>query len=594
MSQKSPWFNIVSKIRSLPGPPTPTKQRQLTEDERKGQIFIYFIGAIWILLAIDTVYQFYLAFAFQQQGSPDYQQFYTFAINDISFLIFFSLVWWGHRWYPRLMRHIFLGVIIVGAIFFFEVAILNRIFIVMALPIIMAAFLIGPFFSFFYFGLITATYYLRVYLAGISALDIEASPINFFVLFIVAMVSWLISRSLEKSLAETRALNRELDQRVQDRTRELAESLEREQALSIRNETILRSIADGIIVFDAYQQVLMANPAASKLARRNLNDLNQHQILDTIDETEAKESLSDWLTGNPPEKQSNIRFVWHKRTLSANVAPVVLPRESNKSIGAGHVMVLRDFTREAQLERAKDLFLGTVSHELRTPMSAIKGYVEVLLDLEQGTISAEGYGYLQTINISIIQLLTLANDLIDLSRLEAGEIELYCQWVDIETVIQDAVRMVQQEFNARNLELKIEIEPELPQLYVDGRRILQVLLNLLSNAYKYTVEGGATIRAYQVDNYVHIAVTDTGTGITTEDQANLFQRFFRANDQVVQQVGGTGLGLNISKGLTELHDGQLSFESQYGVGTTFTLSLPVGSAEPRPDVVQTPVEEMNV
>ena len=594
MSQKSPSSDVVSKIKGLLGQLKPRKRSHLTEVARKGQIFVFFIGAIWILLAIDTVYQFYLAFAFQQQGSPDYQQFYTFAINDISFLIFFSLIWWGHRWYPRLMRHIFLVVIIIGTIFFFDIAILNRIFIAMALPIIMAAFLIGPFFSFVYFGLITTTFYIRANLAGFTVLDIEVSPTNFFVLFMLAVVSWLIARSLEKALAETRALNRELDQRVQDRTRELAESLEREQALSIRNETILRSIADGIIVFDAYQNVLMANPAANLMAHQNLGHLDQQQVLATIDEAEANQTLSDWLAGNPPENQSNIRFEWHNRILSANVAPVVLPRESNKSIGAGHVMVLRDFTREAQLERAKDLFLGTVSHELRTPMSAIKGYVEVLLDLEQETISEEGYEYLQTINMSVKQLLTLANDLIDLSRLEAGEIELYRQWLDIETVVQDGVKIVQQEFNARNLNLKTDIEPQLPQLYVDGRRILQVLLNLLSNAYKYTVEGGATIRAYQADNYVHIAVTDTGTGIKPEDQASLFQRFFRANDQVVQQVGGTGLGLNISKGLTELHNGYLSFESRYGIGTTFTLTLPVVLTETSHDVLATQAEEVNL
>ena len=586
MHQIAPLFDLIAQFKERFSPTTSSQRAQLTEDERKGRVFVSFIGVICALLVLDTLYQVYLAFAFQQQAGSDYQQFYTFALNDLSFLVFFGLIWRGHRWFPGLMRHLFLVIIIIGVIFFFEIAMLNRIFIAMALPIIMAAFLIKPFFSFVYFALITGAFYLRAYQTGFTVLDIELSPTNFFVLFILAFVSWLIARSLESALAETWALNRELDQRVQDRTRELAEALDREQTLAVRNETILKSIADGIVVFDADQQVLMANPAANRMARRRLDILDQVQVLDTIDE-QASQNLSAWLAGSPPEDQPHIRFEWHKRILSANVAPVRLAKESDQTVSAGNVMVLRDFTREAQLERAKDLFLSTVSHELRTPMSAIKGYAEVLLDLEQDTISAEGYEYLQTISMSITQLLSLANDLIDLSRFETGEIELYCQWLDLETVIQDAIRMVQQEFQSRNLSLQIDLEPNLPQLYIDGRRILQVLLNLLSNAYKYTAEGGATMRVYQTDKQIHIAVSDTGVGIKPEDQANLFQRFFRASDQAVQQAGGTGLGLNISKAFTELHGGQFSFESEYGVGTTFTLILPIERVETEPDSSQT-------
>ncbi len=207
-------------------------------------------------------------------------------------------------------------------------------------------------------------------------------------------------------------------------------------------------------------------------------------------------------------------------------------------------------------------------------MSAIKGYVEVLLDLEKETISPEGYEYLQTIDTSIKQLLTLANDLIDLSRLETGEIELYREWVDVPMIVQQATQITQQEFVARNLSLVVNIEEPLPKLYVDKRRILQILLNLLSNAYKYTTEGGATVHVGQSEGWVNIAVTDTGIGIKKSDQAQLFQRFFRATDQMIQQAGGTGLGLAISKGFTELHGGKLTFESQYGVGTTFNVTLP--------------------
>jgi two-component system cell cycle sensor histidine kinase PleC len=215
-----------------------------------------------------------------------------------------------------------------------------------------------------------------------------------------------------------------------------------------------------------------------------------------------------------------------------------------------------------------------VSHELRTPMTAIQGFVSVLLEMEKNTISDKGYEHLLTIDVSIKQLLKLANELIDLSRMETGEIDLYCQWVDIGAIVKNAAKIIEQEFTSRNLSLTVNLAQHLPKLYVDRNRILQVLLNLLSNAYKYTGQGGATVEVTQSDEWVNISVIDTGIGIKEADKAKMFDRFFRASDRFVQKAGGTGLGLNISKGLAELHGGKLNFDSEYGVGTTFTVSLP--------------------
>jgi signal transduction histidine kinase len=156
-----------------------------------------------------------------------------------------------------------------------------------------------------------------------------------------------------------------------------------------------------------------------------------------------------------------------------------------------------------------------------------------------------------------------------------GEIELYREWIDLTPIVKQATKLVQQEFVARNLNLEVNMPDNLPLLYLDKNRILQVLLNLLSNAYKYTAQGGATLEVTQSDKLVNITVVDTGVGIKPADQTNMFNRFFRASDQVVQQAGGTGLGLSITKGLTELHGGQLTFTSQYGVGTTFQITLPL-------------------
>ncbi|MBN1991226.1 MAG: hypothetical protein JW953_00870 [Anaerolineae bacterium] len=543
----------------------------LPEDKYKNLIFNYFVGTVWVLAVLDTAWNVYLALTLEGQLASKYSGFIPF---DVAFLALWGLTWLGHRWYPRLMRHLFLVLIIIGTIFFFNWEDIDRIFIAYAIPIIMAAFLIRPIYSFVYLIFVICAYTFRFYQEGFSITGgVEYNYVSLLGLAIISVVAWLIALFLERSLAETRALNRDLDQRVQERTRELAAALRREHTLAVRNKTILEAIADGVLVFDADQQVVVANPAANRLARRDLRSFNLSDFLATV-EGKARDSIRAWLAGQKPSKSSNVRFEWYNRIISANVAPVILPGTEDKRVGDGNVMVLRDFTKEAELERAKDVFLGMVSHELRTPMTAIQGYVDLLLTIEKEQISAKGYQYLQTINDSVKQLLKLANELIDLSRLETGEIELYYQWVDLAEVVGQAVKIVQQEFASRKLNLEVKLEDNLPQLYVDRNRINQVLLNLLSNAYKYTTTGGAIVAVSQNEEWININISDTGIGIKEIDQEKLFERFFRAADRIVQQASGTGLGLNISKGLIELHGGTLTFESKYGAGTTFNVALP--------------------
>lgn len=544
----------------------------LPEDKRKGEIFSYFAAAVWVLTIVDLIYNLFILWGIGDQGAQEYAEYIP---GGIAVVVVMGLIWVGHRWYPQLARHLFLVLVVMGATFTFNATDIEIIFVGMALPIIMAAFLIKPIYSYVYWGVITAAYILNLYMWEVLTPE-KVFLAGLISLLVIAVVSWLIAQSLDQALAEARALNEELDQRVKDRTLKLAEALERERTTAIRNKTILEAIADGVLVFDAQQEVMVTNPAANQLAHRSLQSLSLAEILTNVEE-KAREIINTWMGGQKPSDQNNVKFEWQDRTISATIAPVTLPAIDGKQVDAGNVMVLRDFTKEAELERAKSFFLGMVSHELRTPMTAIKGYVKVLLDTEKEHLSATGYEHLQTIDGSIKQLLTLANELIDLSRLEAGEIELYQEWIDLAVIVKQATRIVQQEFTTRNLSLTVKLPDHLPRLYLDKNRMLQVLLNLLSNAYKYTARGGAIIEVIHEDGWVNITVADTGVGIKPADQAHLFSRFFRSKDQLVQKAGGTGLGLSITKGLTELHGGQLSFISQYGSGSTFRVTLPANN-----------------
>jgi signal transduction histidine kinase len=489
----------------------------------------------------------------------------------IAAAIFTSITWGINRYgsgkLARFLFILFLTIILVLSDVPEQVA-TGRSLVAFAIPIILTSVLFPSYTSFFAAGLVS------VLITGVALhAQLVPDPFAIATFFMIALAAWLAARSMERAMYDLRILNEELDQRVQDRTRELAEALSRETATAVRNTTILESIADGVLFFDTNDRVVIANPTANKLAKQNLQLLTLRDILTTV-EDKARDAIQTWMGGKKPADQSNVKFEWHERTISATLAPVILTNPNGAAVDAGKVMVLRDFTKEAELEKAKNLFLGTVSHELRTPMTAIQGFVSVLLEMEKNTISDKGYEHLLTIDVSIKQLLKLANELIDLSRMETGEIDLYCQWVDIGAIVKNAAKIIEQEFTSRNLSLTVNLAQHLPKLYVDRNRILQVLLNLLSNAYKYTGQGGATVEVTQSDEWVNISVIDTGIGIKEADKAKMFDRFFRASDRFVQKAGGTGLGLNISKGLAELHGGKLNFDSEYGVGTTFTVSLP--------------------
>jgi signal transduction histidine kinase len=204
--------------------------------------------------------------------------------------------------------------------------------------------------------------------------------------------------------------------------------------------------------------------------------------------------------------------------------------------------------------------------------------MDMLLKRVKGQVSDTDYDYLQVVDTNVKRLLVLANELIDLSRLETGQVELYRQRIEAADLIQRAVKVVQPEFERRNLRLDV-VCPAGVNLWVDPSRMTQVLLNLLTNAYKYTPQGGTLVKVWPDAGRVYIAVSDTGLGIKAADHDRVFQRFFRAGDPRVQKVEGTGLGLNISRQLVELHGGVLTFESEYGVGTVFTMSLPEGEID---------------
>ena len=242
--------------------------------------------------------------------------------------------------------------------------------------------------------------------------------------------------------------------------------------------------------------------------------------------------------------------------------------------------------------RAKSDFLANMSHELRTPLNAIIGFSEVLLEQMFGPLNDKQAEYLGDIVTSGRHLLLLINDTLDLSKIEAGKMELELATFALPAVLEDGVTMVRERAARHRIECSVDAGPGLDGVQADERKVKQVVFNLLSNAVKFTPDGGRVeVRARRMGDWAEVAVTDTGVGIDPADQARIFQEFQQAG---VQE--GSGLGLTLARSLVLLHGGDLSVESEPGVGSTFTCTLPIrqpavpetAGSEPTPAPVTTP------
>lgn len=229
--------------------------------------------------------------------------------------------------------------------------------------------------------------------------------------------------------------------------------------------------------------------------------------------------------------------------------------------------------------RVKSQFLANMSHELRTPLNAILNFTSFVLQGFMGPVTDEQVEALNTVSTSGDHLLNLINDVLDIAKIEVGKMDLFIEEVDLNVELKGVVSIAQGLLQDKPVELITDIEPSLPKLRGDSRRLHQVFLNLLSNAVKFTSEGSITLAAHRHANEVKVMVRDTGVGIAPEDQDLVFQAF-EQTEQGIKYGGGTGLGLPISKHFVEAHGGRMWVESAVGTGSTFYVSLPLEQDQP--------------
>jgi signal transduction histidine kinase len=243
---------------------------------------------------------------------------------------------------------------------------------------------------------------------------------------------------------------------------------------------------------------------------------------------------------------------------------------------------IEDKSRQIEAaNRHKSEFLANMSHELRTPLNAIIGFSEVLGERMFGELNEKQAEYTEDILSSGRHLLSLINEILDLSKVEAGRMELELATFDLPLAIDNARTFVRERATKHGINLDVTVDERLGDFVGDERKIKQILLNLLSNAVKFTPEGGRIgIKARQADGSVEISVSDTGIGISPEDQSNIFEEFRQVGGDYAHKREGTGLGLTLAKKFVELHGGKIWVESEVGKGSTFSFTLPARSSPP--------------
>lgn len=371
-------------------------------------------------------------------------------------------------------------------------------------------------------------------------------------------------------------------------------------------QAILQSIADGVLAVDMEEQIVLVNPAAGTLLERLPDDLvgrplkvllacddpilltGMQQIIDQIRSELVDPDLM------PTEEQ----IVLGSRVVRLQSAPTL----GSGNMLTGAVVVIQDITRAVESERAKSEFIATASHELRTPLTGIKGFISLLrLDNLDNLTENQRIG-IDAITRQSDYLINLVNDVLETARFDRGTVRAERRWVDLRSVLEEALAGLHTLITNRQVVLHFELAPDLAPIWIDSLHLRRILTNVLSNAIKYVYvgQGNVHIRAYEIDDparlptppageqpwkhkrehSVVIEVEDNGVGIRAEDQARIFNRFFRSDNPLSVEVGGTGLGLAITRSLVLLHYGQIGFWSRESTGSRFWVRFPVPSTEP--------------
>ncbi|MEM9482544.1 MAG: ATP-binding protein [Cyanobacteria bacterium P01_F01_bin.116] len=382
--------------------------------------------------------------------------------------------------------------------------------------------------------------------------------------------------SVERYTQELEESQQTLEQRVQERTEQL--------------NAIIDNLGDGLLVIDPAGVVVRSNPTLI-----NMFNLHQKTIVGEFCHQVFNADLSRLISRNriDPTQLLISDVELPGDGIGQALVTAVAGDDSEIIPGGdfGSVVLIRDITAEKEIDQMKTDFISTVSHELRTPLTSVLGFAKLiqkkLEDVVLPAVNTETKKTQRAVrqvreNLGIIvsegeRLTSLINDVLDISKIEAGKIEWAMQPADVSDILEQAIAATGVLAQAADLEIIREIEPELPQVMCDRNRLLQALINLLSNAIKFTNTGSVTCHVHQQNKELFVSITDTGIGLSKDDLSKVFEKFKQVGEVMTDKPKGTGLGLPICRQIIEAHGGRIWAESELGQGSTFSFTLPLGN-----------------
>jgi len=364
--------------------------------------------------------------------------------------------------------------------------------------------------------------------------------------------------------------------------------IELKQKLAI-DEAIISSVGDGLIITDKQAKILLMNPAAAKMLRQNAKEVVGKDFIDTVpaadkngtiisrDKRPILTVLSKGQSFTNHAANFYVRSDKSKFPAAITTSPIILSGEI-----MGDVVTFRDITHEKEVDRMKTEFISLASHQLRTPLSAIRWFLEMLINGDAGSLNEEQAKFLKNINDSTIRMIALVNDLLNISRIESGRIMIEPKSTHLGNLLEELLREIKLKYQSKNQKVIVSYHPDLPKIHIDPNLIRAVYLNLLNNAIKYSPEGGEiTVIISKKGDQIISQVSDNGFGIPKKEQHRVFEKFFRGSNIVKRVLDGTGLGLYLVKSIIESSNGKIWFQSEEGKGTTFWFSLPTKGILPK-------------
>lgn len=402
------------------------------------------------------------------------------------------------------------------------------------------------------------------------------------VILAAALIGRMITRPLRQMAGAARGIaSGQLDQQIHGQTadelgqlarafNEMSASLKKMMAAvsaeKTKLATVLSSMTDGVVITDSEGQVVLANSAAERYFDFKEASAIGKPLIEVVRDHEVDEAVKRCLkTAQEQTGQIDVngRFL----------RVVAVPFESGKSPGA--LALFQDLTEMRSLQTMRREFVGNVSHELRTPLSGMKAIVETLQDgaINDMKVAAE---FLEKLDVEVDGMTQMVTELIELSRIEGGRARLKLEPVNLNRLMEEAVARLSPQAERAQVSLAVERSSDLPLIQADKERILQVIMNLVHNAIKFTPAGGkVTVDARPENSAVVVRVSDTGIGISRENLPHVFERFYKADKS--RSGGGTGLGLAIAKHTVQAHGGNIWVHSEEGKGAMFSFSLPLDS-----------------